>query len=46
MTAGLVGAGLLAPEAEEAALVVAAAAGEAGQKDCLTEWRSRGGGKE
>ena len=45
-TAGLVGAGLLAPEAEEAALVVAAAAGEARLEDWLTEWRRRGGGKE
>ena len=46
MTAGLVGAGLLAAEAEEAAPVVAATAREAGQEEWLTEWKRRGRGKE
>ena len=46
MTAGLVGAMLLAPEAEEAAPVVASAAGEARQEDWVTEWRRRVGCKE
>ena len=46
MAAGLVCAVLLAAEAEEAAPVVAAAAGEARQEDWLTEWRRRVGCKE
>ena len=46
MTAGLVGAGLLASEAKEAALFVDADSGEARQEDWLTECRRRVGCKE